>query len=394
VGVVYSKYMTFVSDSIELAELCARLAKEPYVAIDTEFMRDKTYYSKLCLVQLAGATDVAAVDPLADGIDLTPLYDLLANPDVLKVFHAARQDIEIFVHRMGTVPSPVFDTQIAGMVCGFGDAISYDRMVRALTGVKLDKTSRFTDWSHRPLSEHQLTYALADVIHLRPSYEALRDRLAKTDRSSWLDEEMATLTATSTYLTAPEDSWKRLKVRSTKPKFLVVLQALAAWRELEAQERDVPRNRVIRDDALVDIAAQAPTTTAELARSRAFNSDNAGGKTGSTILAAVKQALDSPKESWPKVEEKQEMPAGKQPVIDLLKVLLRLNCEDHDVAPKLVANADDLEAIAIDDNADVPALRGWRRKVFGEDALAVKAGRIAFAYDAKAEKIELVELDD
>ena len=205
---------------------------------------------------------------------------------------------------------------------------------------------------------------------------------------------MATLTATSTYLTAPEDSWKRLKVRSTKPKFLAVLQALAAWRELEAQERDVPRNRVIRDDALVDIAAQAPTTTADLARSRAFNSDSAGGKTGSAILAAVKQALDSPKDNWPKVEEKQEMPAGKQPVIDLLKVLLRLNCEDHDVAPKLVANSDDLEAIAINDNADVPALRGWRRKVFGEDALAVKAGRIAFAYDAKAEKIELVELDD
>lgn len=392
--VVYSNRMTLITDSAEISQLCERLAREPYVAIDTEFMRDKTYYSKLCLVQIAGASDVAAIDPLADGIDLTPLYELMANEAVLKVFHAARQDIEIFVHRMGQVPTPVFDTQIAGMVCGFGDAISYDRMVRALTGVRLDKTSRFTDWSHRPLSQNQITYALDDVIHLRPSFEALRKRLDKTGRSSWLDEEMATLTTTETYLTEPSDAWKRLKVRTTKPKFLAVLQALAAWREREAQERDVPRNRVIRDDALVDVAAQAPATEADLARSRAFNKDSAGGKTGKAILDAVRTALETPQDDWPRVQEKRELPSGKQPMIDLLKVLLKLNCEDHDVAPKLVANAEDLERIAMDDEADVPALRGWRRQVFGDDALAIKAGKIAFAYNAADEKIELVELDD
>lgn len=386
--------MTLVTDSAVLAALCERLSQDAYVAIDTEFMRDKTYYAKLCLVQLAGAHDIAAIDTLAEGLDLTPLYALLANPKVLKVFHAARQDIEIFVHRMGAVPYPVFDTQIAGMVCGFGDAISYDRMVRAVTGVRLDKTSRFTDWSHRPLSESQIDYALADVIHLRPCYEALRKRLEKTGRSSWLDEEMATLTATETYLAAPEDAWRRLKVRSTKPKFLMVLQTLAAWREREAQDRDVPRNRVLRDDALIDIAALAPTSEAELTRSRAFSKDSAAGRTGKAILDLVRKALETPRTDWPKVEEKRELPAGKQPVIDLLKVLLKLNCEDNDVAPKLVAGADDLEAIALDDEADVPALRGWRREVFGADALAVKAGRLAFAYSPEDEKIELVDLED
>ncbi len=252
--------MTLVTDTASLSALCERLAREPYVAVDTEFMRDKTYYSKLCLVQLAGNDEAAAVDTLAPGLDLTPLYELMADPGVLKVFHAARQDVEIFVHQANAVPAPLFDTQIAGMVCGFGDAVSYDRLVRGLTGVRLDKTSRFTDWSHRPLTPKQVEYALADVIHLRPAYEKLHRRLEKTNRLEWLSEEMAVLTDPATYRVVPEESWRRLKIRSTKPKFLAVLQELAAWREHEAQSRDVPRNRILRDDALVDVAAQMPQT--------------------------------------------------------------------------------------------------------------------------------------
>ncbi|MDF1791159.1 MAG: ribonuclease D [Thalassobaculaceae bacterium] len=384
--------MTLVTDTDTLAAVCQRIAAEPYVAIDTEFLRDKTYYSRLCLVQLAGKDDVVAVDTLAPDLDLSPLFELLANPSVLKVFHAARQDVEIFVHMMGQVPAPMFDTQIAAMVCGFGDAVSYDRLVRALTGVNIDKTSRFTDWSHRPLSQHQIDYALADVIHLRPSYERLAKRLAKTGRSGWLDEEMAVLTDVATYRVELEDAWKRLKTRSTKPKFLAVLRALAAWREVEAQTRDIPRNRVLRDDALVDIAAQAPTSADELSRSRSFNRDSATGKTGRAILEAVTEALESPKETWPKVSDQRDKPQGRQPVAELLRVLLKVQCDAFDVAPKLVASADDLDAIAADDNADVPAMKGWRKDVFGDAALAVKHGRLAFAFDPEKDRLALIDV--
>lgn len=386
--------MSLVTDTETLAAVCQRIAAEPYVAIDTEFLRDKTYYSRLCLVQLAGKDDVVAVDTLAPDIDLTPLFELLSNPSVLKVFHAARQDVEIFVHMMGQVPAPIFDTQIAGMVCGFGDAVSYDRLVRALTGVNIDKTSRFTDWSHRPLTQHQIDYALADVIHLRPAYERLAKRLAKTGRSGWLDEEMAVLTDIATYRVEPEDAWRRLKTRSTKPKFLSVLRELAAWREREAQTRDTPRNRVIRDDALVDIAAHAPTSADELSRSRSFNRESANGKTGRAILEAVKRALETPKEDWPKVDDQRDKPQGRQPVAELLRVLLKVQCDVHDVAPKLVASADDLDAIAADDNADVPALKGWRREVFGDAALAVKHGRLAFAFDPEKDRLALIDVPD
>jgi len=384
--------MTLVTDTDTLAAVCQRIAAEPYVAIDTEFLRDKTYYSRLCLVQLAGREDVVAVDTLAPDLDLTPLYELLASPSVLKVFHAARQDVEIFVHATNSVPAPIFDTQIAAMVCGFGDAVSYDRLVRALTGVSLDKTSRFTDWSHRPLTDQQIDYALADVIHLRPAYERLAKRLGKTGRSAWLDEEMAVLTDITTYRTAPEDAWRRLKTRSTKPKFLAVLRELAAWREIEAQTRDTPRNRVLRDDALVDIAAQAPTTSDELSRSRSFNRDSASGKTGRAILDAVKRALESPRETWPKVQDQREKPQGRQPVAELLRVLLKVQCDAHDVAPKLVASADDLDAIAAADDADVSALKGWRREVFGDSALAVKHGRLAFAFDPDEDRLTLIDV--
>ena len=386
--------MTLVTDTDTLAAVCQRIAAEPYVAIDTEFLRDKTYYSRLCLVQLAGKDDVVAVDTLAPDIDLSPLYDLLVDPSVLKVFHAARQDVEIFVNQMEAVPAPMFDTQIAAMVCGFGDAVSYDRLVRALTGAAIDKTSRFTDWSHRPLSDQQIDYALADVIHLRPAYEKLAKRLEKTGRSGWLDEEMAVLTDMATYRVEPGDAWKRLKTRSTKPKFLAVLRALAAWREEEAQTRDIPRNRVLRDDALVDIAAQAPMSADELSRSRSFNRESANGKTGRAILEAVKSALDAPKDTWPKVADQRDKPQGRQPVAELLRVLLKVQCDAHDVAPKLVASADDLDAIAADDAADVPAMKGWRREVFGDAALAVKHGRLAFAFDPEKDRLALIDVPE
>ena len=384
--------MTLITDTDSLNAVCRRISDERYVAIDTEFMRDKTYYSKLCLVQLAGASDVVAVDTLAPELDLTPLYELLSAPDVIKVFHAARQDIEIFVHQAGAVPHPVFDTQIAAMVCGFGDAVSYDRLVRALTGAQIDKTSRFTDWSHRPLSDRQIDYALADVIHLRPAYEKLVRRLEKSGRSGWLEEEMDVLTDIGTYRTEPEEAWRRLKVRSTKPKFLAVLRELAAWRETEAQGRDVPRNRILRDDALVDVAAIAPKSADELSRSRAFNRESANGRTGRAILEAVDRALALPRDSWPAVPEQREKPQGRQPVAELLRVLLKVQCDAHEVAPKLVASADDLDAIAADDAADVAALQGWRREVFGDSALAVKHGRLAFAFDPESARLKLIDV--
>lgn len=386
--------MTLVTDTPSLEALCDRLSREPYVAVDTEFMRDKTYYAKLCLVQLAGAEEAAAVDTLAPGLDLAPLYHLMADPSVLKVFHAARQDVEIFVHQADAVPAPLFDTQIAAMVCGFGDSVSYDRLVRSLTGVRLDKTSRFTDWSHRPLTPRQVEYALADVIHLRPSYERLHRRLEKTDRLDWLSEEMAVLTDPATYRIVPDEAWRRLKIRSTKPKFLAVLRELAAWREREAQSRDVPRNRVLRDDALVDVAAQMPQSAEELARSRAFNKESASGRTGRAILDAVTRALALPKEEWPSLPDMDETPQGRQPVADLLRVLLKIKCDEHDVAPKLVASSDDLDAIAASDEADVPAMKGWRREVFGAAALAVKHGRLGMVFDPAKERVRLIDVPE
>ena len=384
--------MSVITDNGEVAALCKRLAQAEYITVDTEFMRERTYWSQLCLIQLAGPDEAAAIDPLAPGIDLSPVLDLMANEKVLKVFHAARQDVEIFVHQANAVPAPLFDTQIAGMVCGFGDAVSYDRLVRGLTGVRLDKTSRFTDWSHRPLTPKQVEYALADVIHLRPAYEKLHRRLEKTNRLEWLSEEMAVLTDPATYRVVPEESWRRLKIRSTKPKFLAVLRELAAWREHEAQSRDVPRNRILRDDALVDVAAQMPQTADELSRSRAFNRESSSGKTGRSILEAVAKALALPKEQWPILPEPDETAQGRQPVADLLRVLLKIKCDECDVAPKLIASSDDLDAIAARDDADVPALRGWRREVFGEAALAVKHGRLGLVFDPELDRVRLFDV--
>ena len=369
--------MTLITDQEALVAFCRELAGADFVTVDTEFMRESSYWAKLCLVQAAGPERAAAIDPQAPGIDLAPFYALLADRRVLKVFHAARQDVEIFVHQGKVMPEPLFDTQIAAMVCGFGDQVSYESLVAALTGARIDKASRFTNWAQRPLSQAQLDYALSDVVHLRGVYEALRERLERSGRLHWMQEEDAALTDPATYSVDPERAWLRLKPRSDNPRFLAVLQAVAAWREREAQARDTPRQWVLRDEVLLDIAAQAPTSAPDLARSRGLPKGFAEGRLGRGVLEAVAAALALPPEARPRLPRKPEPPAGIGPVTDLLKVLLKAKCETHGVAQKLVASSADLEAIAADDAAATPALQGWRREVFGADALALKHGDLA-----------------
>jgi ribonuclease D len=368
--------MTLLTTTAEVAALCAELAREPYIAVDTEFMRDRTYWPKLCLVQLAGAKRHAAVDPLAKGIDLAPLFELLANPGVLKVFHAARQDIEIFYRLTGAVPTPLFDTQLAAMVCGYGEEVGYETLVGQIAKGRVDKSSRFTDWSRRPLSAQQLTYALGDVIHLRVIYERLKRQLERTGRTEWVAQELADLTNPATYDPPLEDAWKRIKLRSREPRFLAVLRALAAWREGEAQRRDVPRNRIVRDDLLLEIAANRPTSVDELAKLRRISLDR---QSAAAAVDAVRAALALPEHQLPHLEPPPKLPRGLGPTIELLRVLLKLKCEEHHVAQRLVATTGDLETIATQDRPDVAALKGWRFEVFGRAALALKRGELGLA---------------
>ena len=371
--------MTWIADSATLADFCQRAAAAPFVTVDTEFMRERTYWAQLCLVQLATPDEAVAIDALAPGLDLAPLFRLLDDVRVLKVFHAARQDLEIFHHMTGKVPSPLFDTQVAAMVCGFGDAVSYETLAGQLAQARIDKSARFTDWAQRPLSERQITYALADVTHLRRIYLALAQRLNASSRASWLQEEMATLLDPATYRMDPEEGWRRFKPRTAKPRLLAVLKEVAAWREREAQRRDVPRNRVIRDETVMDIAGHAPTTIDELARVRGLSRSFAEGRLGEDLIAAVRRGLALPDGEIPVLPPQVELPPGIGPVVELLKVLLKMKCEEHDVATKLVASTADLERIAADDDAPVPALHGWRRDVFGEAALALKRGELALS---------------
>ncbi len=367
---------TVLTTSQAVAEFCARLADAPFVAVDTEFMRETIFWPKLCLIQVAGPDEAAAIDPLAQGLDLGPFHALMANQRVRKVFHSARQDIEIMVHLTGKVPTPLFDTQVAAMVCGFGDQVSYDTLVAKLAHKHIDKSSRFTDWSHRPLSERQIVYALADVTHLRVVYEKLAERVASSERAAWLEEEMATLGDAATYVTLPEDAWFRLKSRSTNRRFLAVLREVAAYREREAQTRDLPRNRVVRDEALLEIAAHHPTTSAELARTRGLSKGLAEGTIGKGLLAAIQRGLAVPDDDCPEPSERMQ---GNAPgaLVDLLKVLLKHKCDEHNVAQRLIATSAELDRLAAEEEPDVPALHGWRRQVFGEAALALKAGRVA-----------------
>lgn len=382
--------MTIISESADLAAFCARLASEAYITVDTEFLRDKTYWPQLCLIQVAGTHEAAAVDPLAE-IDLSPLWDLFADEQILKVFHAARQDVEIFFQLTGRIPHPLFDTQVAGMVCGFGDAVSYETLAGKLAGARIDKSFRFTDWSNRPLSDKQMHYALSDVTHLRPVYDKLAARLTRSGRARWLDEEMAILTDPATYRLEPDEAWQRLKPRGGSAKFLNVLRELAAWRETEAQRRNLPRNRMVRDESLLELAALLPRSVAELSRSRSIGKGVAEGTVGAALIEAVERGLARPASDAPHLAERLEVPPGRGPLIELLKVLLKLKCETHDVAQKLVANVADLEAIAVSDDAPVAALQGWRLEVFGADALALKQGRIALT--AGNDQIRMVRLD-
>lgn len=379
-----------ITTTEDLARFCAPLATADYVTVDTEFMRETTYWPKVCLIQLAGPEEARVIDPLAEGLSLEPLLELLRNRSVLKVFHAARQDLEIFYKLMGEVPAPVFDSQVAAMVCGFGDQVSYEQLVAKLAGAQVDKSSRFTDWARRPLTQKQVIYALGDVTHLRKIYEKLNAKLVKTGRADWLREEMALLAAPETYEVAPDNAWRRLKPRTAKGEYLAVLQAAAAWREVEARNRDIPRQRIVRDETMMEIAAHPPKSADDLERMRGLSKGFAEGKMGQGLLAAITAKLASPKDTWPVLEREPDLPRGIGPLVELLKVLLKLKCDDHDVAQKLLANSSDLDKIAADDNADVPAMHGWRRELFGEDALRLKRGEIALA--AQGHRIKLVEL--
>ena len=380
--------MSLLTTTAEVEDLCSELAQEDYITIDTEFMRDRTFWPKLCLVQIAGRDRFAAIDPLAAGIDLEPLFELMADASVIKVFHACRQDVEIFYHLTGRTPQPLFDTQLAAMVLGYGDEVGYENLVSQIAKAQIDKSSRFTDWSHRPLSEQQLNYALADVTHLRVIYEQLISELADAGRVDWAKEELLELTSADTYAQPPELAWKRVKIRSKDARFIAIAQALAAWREEEAQGRDLPRNRIIRDDLLLEVAANRPTSPEAVLKIRRVSVDR---KSAANIAAAIQRALDLPKDQLPKIKKPQRLPRGIGPVVDLLRVLLKYQCEEHQVAQRLVATTGDLEAIAANDEADVRALRGWRRDVFGNAALALKHGDLGLAIED--EKITVFEMD-
>ena len=383
--------MDMITTTEALAAFCARLAKHDYVTVDTEFLRETTYWPELCLIQMAGPEDEGIVDPMAKGIDLAPFFELMGNPSVIKVFHAARQDIEIVVKLGDLVPHPLFDTQVAAMVCGFGESISYDQLVSRITGAHIDKSSRFTDWSRRPLTDKQLDYALADVTHLRDVYLELVDRLNAEGRSLWVADEMAVLESRSTYEIDPEDAWKRLKMRVKKPIELCVLQHVAAWREREAKSRNVPRGRVIKDDAIYEIAQQQPKDAEALSRLRTIPRGWERSQQGATLVEIVNEALETPKEKMPRLPRQKQTPEGAQASIELLRVLLKLTVEKENVAAKIIANADDLEAIAVDgDEADVAALQGWRRELFGERALKLIRGELALRFANK--RVEAVEL--
>lgn len=375
--------MDLITDTPALAAACTVLRDHPYVAVDTEFLRETTYWPKLCLVQAATPDAAFLIDPLAEGLDLSPLLELMAEPGVVKVFHAGRQDIEIFVRLMGQPPQAVFDTQIAAMACGHGDSIAYDALVAAVVKGRIDKSSRFTDWSRRPLSEEQLRYALADVTFLCGVYEKLSADLKRRNRLDWLNEEMAALLDPAAYDVTPENAWKRLKPRKTAAPYLAAFAATCAWRERTAQQRDQPRGRILKDDVIYEIAEQRPRTADQLGRLRALPKGWAQSRMGLDLAAALDAALADPEAHAPRFDRPPPPKPGLGPIMELLKVLLKQAADDEGVAPRLIANASDLEAIADNDMADVAALHGWRRQVFGERALALKRGEIALAIRGK-----------
>jgi ribonuclease D len=372
--------MDLIATTNELAAVCLRMAKHPFVTVDTEFLRETTYYPLLCVAQMASPDEAVVIDALATGIDLGPFFALMANENVIKVFHAARQDIEIVWNMAKTIPHPIVDTQVAAMVLGYGDSISYDQLVQRITGDTLDKSHRFTDWTRRPLTDAQIAYAVSDVTHLRDVYLKLAADLDKQNRSNWVEAEMDVLTSPETYRADPERAWERLKSRVRKPKELAVLIEVAAWREREAQSRDVPRGRVIKDEVIGDIAVQAPTTIERLGHLRSLPKGFERSRWGEQIIDAVKRGLERDQKTLPRLDRFRPAANGAA-IVELLKVLLRMTAERHGVAAKVIATADDLDRIAADDKANVPAMKGWRRELFGEKALALKHGRLTLAID-------------
>ncbi len=376
--------MHLIQDQAELEAVIAEFEKSDFVTVDTEFIRETTFWPILCLIQMASPGVTALIDPLAKGIDLKPFFRLMANEKITKVFHAARQDIEIIFNLGDLIPHPVFDTQVAAMVCGFGDSVSYDQLVQKITGERLDKSSRFTDWRHRPLTDKQLEYALADVTHLIDVYQHLTAELEREDRAHWLNEEMQILTARETYDPDPNDAWKRLKMRMRKPLELAIVQAVAAWRDREARERNVPRGRVIKDDAIYEIAQQAPRDQTALGRLRSTPKGWERSSTATALLEVVNKTLEIPKDQLPKMPKQVHQPEGSGAAVELLKVLLKMVAEQEGVAPKVLASGDDLDKIAGEgEKANVPALSGWRREVFGEKALKLVRGEVGIKFDKR-----------
>jgi ribonuclease D len=372
--------MSLIATTDDLAAACRRLAEHAFVTVDTEFLRETTFWPRLCVVQIASEEEAVAIDAMADGIDLGPFFELMAKPTLTKVFHAARQDLEIVWNLAKMIPAPLFDTQVAAMVCGFGDQVSYGELVQTVTKVTLDKSSRFTDWSRRPLLPAQVDYAIADVTYLRDIYAFLRRKLEQTGRLEWLQDEMTLLTSPSTYEQHPEHAWERFRNRVRKPRDLAVLMEVARWREAEAQERDVPRSRVLKDDVLIEVALAAPRTADALGNLRAFPRGMERSRGGVDILAAIERGLARDPKTLPKLE-RERRGGGNGATVELLKVLLRQVSESHGVAAKMIATVDDLEAIAADDNAKVAALTGWRRELFGLKALELKQGRLALTVE-------------
>ena len=385
--------MRTLTTTQELADFCSAAAASPYVTVDTEFLRERTYYSKLCLVQLAVPSEdedsAVLVDPLADGISLEPLYELFRNEGVVKVFHAARQDLEIFWVDAHVFPTPLFDTQVAAMVCGFGEQVGYETLVRKICKQGVDKTSRFTDWSRRPLTDAQKTYALADVTHLRKIYEHLAAELEKTKRSHWVSEELRILTQPGTYDIRPEDAWKRVKTRTNSAKFLAVVRELAQFRESHAQDNNIPRNRVFKDDALIELASTKPKTPSDLGGSRLLLREARKGAIAEGILAAVKKGVNCPPEQLPNVDTSRDKLKVNPALADLLRVLLKSKTESSGVAAKLIATSAELDQIAAGERG-LPSMTGWRFEVFGEDALKLCEGKIALA--AKGQSVKVVPL--
>ena len=372
--------MPLITTTDALTAACERLAQHPFVTVDTEFLRETTYYPKLCVIQMASDAEVVLVDPLAADLSLDPFFKLMGNPDVVKVFHAARQDIEIIWHKGRLIPTPLFDTQVAAMVCGFGEQVSYESLASALANARIDKSSRFTDWSRRPLSEAQLTYAAADVTHLRTIYTALSQKLTKSGRTEWLCDELALLTDPATYESSPEKAWERLKTRVRKPRELAVLIELAAWREREAQQRDVPRGRIIKDDAIGEIAIAVPGDVEELGRLRTIPKGFERSRTGLDILAAVERAKAADLDALPPIERGRNGSTNGA-LVQLLKVLLQSVAERNRVAAKLIATSEDIENIANGSEDASPLLHGWRREVFGELALKLKRGEMTIGIE-------------